>query len=233
MTHSVLSLPVASVLLVCACLFVPFVRTIEVHEDVNEGPTIGAHLRAVNASIPHTNATAGPPVVERNVNDLPPPSAPPLLHRPREQIATANASPTASEPSAGEQPALVANNFTAFPSNHKQHSGASTVHGQTSSPLTTEVVAIAGITSVLSPATPTPPVTAAVGGLSSFRAAYVCKTNTPRKTENRPNSTMVAHAAGGRLKCVNLKQGRNRGGKTHTHTHTHTHMHISRINMRI
>ncbi|XP_061500821.1 uncharacterized protein LOC133391329 [Anopheles gambiae] len=171
MTHSVLSLPVASVLLVCACLFVPFVRTIEVHEDVNEGPTIGAHLRAVNASIPHTNATAGPPVVERNVNDLPPPSAPPLLHRPREQIATANASPTASEPSAGEQPPLVANNFTAFPSNHKQHSGASTVHGQTSSPLTTEVVAIAGITSVLSPATPTPPVAAAVGGLSSFRAA--------------------------------------------------------------
>ncbi|XP_053660471.1 uncharacterized protein LOC128709492 [Anopheles marshallii] len=148
-------------LLVCVGLLVPFVRTIEVHEDVNEGP-IGAQLR-VNASIPHTNATA-PMVNERNVNDLPPAAPPPHLYHRGEETATI---------AGGELP--VATNFTAFPSNHKQHSGASAGHGQTSSPLTTEVVAIAGITSfppappspVAPPAPQTPPAT----GLSSFRAA--------------------------------------------------------------
>ncbi|XP_052890553.1 uncharacterized protein LOC128298807 [Anopheles moucheti] len=157
----------AVTVLVCVGLFVPFVRTIEVHEDVNEGP-IGAHLR-VNASIPHTNATA-PMVNERNVNDLPA-AAPPHHHfQHGEQTTTSTAD--------GEL--LVANNFTAFPSNHKQHSGASAVHGQTSSPLTTEVVAIAGITS-FSPSSPSPPPPSPVApatsqtppatGLSSFRAA--------------------------------------------------------------
>uniref|UniRef100_A0A182MG94 Uncharacterized protein n=1 Tax=Anopheles culicifacies TaxID=139723 RepID=A0A182MG94_9DIPT len=154
--------------------------TIEVHEDVNEGPTIGAHLR-VNASIPHTNATAPPLVNERNVNDLPPAAPPHHHYHPGEQT-TGAATGSNNE---GEL-LLVANNFTAFPSNHKQHSGASTVHGQTSSPLTTEVVAIAGITSFSSPPPPPPPPASAVSstavttppttiGLSSFRATYVCK----------------------------------------------------------
>ncbi|XP_050072124.1 uncharacterized protein LOC126560007 [Anopheles maculipalpis] len=160
------TLPIYSpvtVVLVCVCLFVHSIRAIEVHEDVNENDPIGVHLR-VNASIPHTNAT-GPLVNERNVNDLAAPPAQLHNHHHHHHHQTA---PEGEQQQ--QQLLVVANNFTAFPSNHKQHSGASaTVHGQTSSPLTTEVVAIAGITSFSSTTTTAAPPPSA--GLSSFRAA--------------------------------------------------------------
>uniref|UniRef100_A0A182QFB4 Uncharacterized protein n=1 Tax=Anopheles farauti TaxID=69004 RepID=A0A182QFB4_9DIPT len=156
---------------VCVLVAPPGVRSIEVHEDVNESP-LEVRLRVnTTAAVQHSDAAASPPpppppppalVNERNVND-PPPPAPPY---PRHQQALQQ------QPAVGERAA--ANNFTAFPSNHKQHSGAAGAPngGQTSSPLTTEVVtptsatvAIAGITS-FPPAATTP-----LPELSSFRAA--------------------------------------------------------------
>ncbi|KFB35018.1 uncharacterized protein LOC100879214 [Anopheles sinensis] len=124
-------------------LLVPSGQTIEVHEDVNEGP-IGAHLRLnVSTEAPPTKAMAD----GRNVND-PPPALPPGGN---DNYTT-----------------------TAFPSNHRQHSGANI---PTASSATTEAEAPATTTTTTSISSlasgPSPPAASSrtPTGLSSFRAA--------------------------------------------------------------
>uniref|UniRef100_A0A182IPK2 Uncharacterized protein n=1 Tax=Anopheles atroparvus TaxID=41427 RepID=A0A182IPK2_ANOAO len=129
-------------------LLVPSVRTIEVHEDVNEGP-IGVHLRLNVSTSPSSSTTAA--ADKRNVNDPPPPPTLPAL--------------------------LNSDNFTTttFPSNHKQHSGPN-IPTIALRPATSSATPEAPTTSTTPPphaSGPLPPATRAPpsAGLSSFRAA--------------------------------------------------------------